>query len=77
MSDETPPEVYGPLLECVCSWGQEKDVIELINDRLLSTFQETTTQVPFVFLLLTNKPQKKKFPPKISLMRYEQMYEFI
>ena len=77
MNDETPPEVYGPLLECVCSWGQEKDVIELISDRILSTFQETTSQVPFLFLLLTNKPQKKKFSQKSACMRYEQMYEFI
>ncbi|XP_028391007.1 condensin-2 complex subunit G2-like [Dendronephthya gigantea] len=41
MNDETPRDVYGPLIECVCSWGQSKDVIELINDRLQSGLQES------------------------------------
>ena len=45
MSDETSRETYGPLLECACSWGQAKDVLELINDRLQSAFQESPLQV--------------------------------
>ncbi|CAB3996367.1 Condensin-2 complex subunit G2, partial [Paramuricea clavata] len=44
MNDETPRDVYGPLLECACSWGQTKDVLELINDRLLSGLQESPVQ---------------------------------
>lgn len=45
MNDETTRDVYGPLLECACSWGQTNDVLELINDRLLSGLQESPVQV--------------------------------
>ena len=45
LNDETPRVVYGPLLECACSWGQAKNVVEIINDRLLSALQESPVQV--------------------------------
>ena len=45
MNDETPRDVYGPLIECVCSWGHAKDVVKLINERLQSGLQESPMKV--------------------------------
>lgn len=45
MNDDTSSEVYGPLLECLCSWAQAKDVLELIDDRLQSALQESPVKV--------------------------------
>lgn len=45
MTDETSSDVYGPLLECLCSWGKASDIIELINERILTTLEDNQAQV--------------------------------
>ena len=39
ISPSTSPEDFGPLVECIVSWGRGADILELACDWLTTTFQ--------------------------------------
>lgn len=45
MNDDTSSSAYAPLLECLCSWGQVSDVVQIINDGLLTNLKDTLGKV--------------------------------
>ena len=45
MSNEASSDVYGPLLECLCSWGKASDVVDLINERIRCSLQDDIPKV--------------------------------
>ena len=45
MTDDISSDVYGPLLECLCSWGKAGEIIELIDERIRNALHDNLPKV--------------------------------